>query len=75
MILFFWNLTDQTVDYRGIQIIMTGDNMEKIYKTMRYTGAGSIAVGVILLVTGIVVGVISIVNGTLLLKRKNELTF
>ncbi len=54
---------------------MTGDNMEKIYKTMRYTGAGSIAAGIIILVAGIVVGVISIINGSLLLKRKNELTF
>ena len=49
--------------------------MEKIYKTMRDTGAGSITVGIIILVAGIVVGVISIINGTLLLKRKNELTF
>ena len=49
--------------------------MEKIYKTMRCTGAGSIAAGIIILVAGIVVGVISIINGTLLLKRKNELTF
>jgi hypothetical protein len=42
---------------------------------MRYTGAGSIAAGIIILVAGIVVGVISIINGSLLLKRKNELTF
>ncbi len=49
--------------------------MEKIYKTMRDTGAGSIAVGVVILVLGITVGIISIINGTLLLKRKNELTF
>ncbi len=49
--------------------------MEKIYKTMRDTGAGSIAVGVTILVLGITVGIISIINGALLLKRKNELTF
>lgn len=49
--------------------------MEKIYKTMRDTGAGSIAVGIVILVLGITVGIISIINGTLLLKRKNELTF
>lgn len=49
--------------------------MEKIYKTMRDTGAGSIAVGIIILVLGITVGIISIINGALLLKRKNELTF
>ncbi len=49
--------------------------MEKIYKTMRDTGAGSIAVGIVILVLGITVGIISIINGALLLKRKNELTF
>lgn len=55
--------------------LIIGDTMEKIYKTMRDTGAGSIAVGVVILVLGITVGIISIINGTLLLKRKNELTF
>ena len=49
--------------------------MEKIYKTMRDTGAGSIALGIVILVSGITVGIISIINGTILLKRKNELTF
>ncbi|SFG31657.1 hypothetical protein [Oribacterium sp. WCC10] len=49
--------------------------MEKIYKTMRDTGAGSIAIGVIILVAGVIVGIISIINGAILLKRKNELTF
>ena len=42
---------------------------------MRDTGAGSIAVGIVILVLGITVGIISIINGALLLKRKNELTF
>ena len=45
--------------------------MEKIYKTMRNTGAASIAVGVIVASAGI----IAIVNGALLLKRKSEITF
>ncbi len=49
--------------------------MEKVYKTMRVTGAGSIALGVIILTAGMVVGILSIVNGALLLKRKNDLTF
>ena len=49
--------------------------MEKIYKTMRNTGAGSIALGVILLVSGLIIGILSIVNGALLLKRKNDITF
>lgn len=49
--------------------------MEKVYKTMRNTGAGSIALGVIILVSGLIIGILSIVNGTLLLKRKNDITF
>lgn len=54
---------------------LKGGIMEKIYKTMRDTGAGSIALGIVILVAGITVGIISIINGTILLKRKNELTF
>ena len=49
--------------------------MEKVYKTMRNTGAGSIALGVIILVSGLIIGSMSIVNGALLLKRKNDITF
>lgn len=48
--------------------------MEKIYKTMRNTGAASIAVGVVASV-GLAAGIIAIVNGALLLKRKSEITF
>ena len=33
------------------------------------------AAGVVILVTGLVVGIISIVNGALLLKRKSEIEF
>lgn len=50
-------------------------NMERVYKTMRNTGAGCIAVGIIIAVTGLAVGIISIVNGALLLKRKSEIEF
>lgn len=49
--------------------------MEKVYKTMQRTGACSIAVGVVILVTGLVVGIMSIICGGMLLKRKNEITF
>ena len=47
--------------------------MEKIYKTMRNTGAASIAVGVIVASVGLAAGIIAIVNGALLLKRKSEI--
>ena len=50
-------------------------NMERVYKTMRNTGAVCIAIGVIIAVTGLTVGIISIVNGALLLKRKSEIEF
>lgn len=42
---------------------------------MRTVGAGSIALGIIILATGMTVGILSIVNGALLLRRKNDLTF
>ncbi len=54
---------------------MIGAMMEKVYKTMRNTGAGSIALGIIILLAGTIVGVLSIVNGALLLKHKNDITF
>ena len=61
---------------------------EKIFKTIRGTGAASLAVGIVVLVTGIsagvmmivngtgvTVGIISIINGASLLKHKNNITF
>ena len=48
---------------------------EKVYKVMGSTGAGSLALGIIVLETGIVTGVLMIVNGAKLLKRKSDLTF
>ena len=58
-----WNLAVQTM--KGSK------NMERVYKTMRNTGAGCIAVGIIIAVTGLAVGIISIVNGALLFKSAN----
>ena len=46
--------------------------MEKAYRVMRNSGAGNIAIGIILLVTGVTVGIISIINGASLLKHKNN---
>ena len=40
-----WNLAVQTM--KGSK------NMERVYKTMRNTGAGCIAVGIIIAVTGL----------------------
>ncbi|MCC8061280.1 MAG: hypothetical protein LIO81_10710 [Clostridiales bacterium] len=49
--------------------------MEKAYKTMRNIGACNITVGVIILVTGLVVGTMAIISGGVLLKRKSEIIF
>ncbi len=48
---------------------------EKTYKAMRGAGAGSIAVGIIILVTGIVCGVLTIVNGAKLIRHKSDIIF
>ena len=49
--------------------------MEKAYSAMKNSGAGSIAVGIIILVVGITAGVLFIVRGANLVKNKREITF
>lgn len=46
---------------------------EKIYKIMASSGAGSLALGIVVLVTGLVTGILMIVNGARLLRRKSEI--
>ena len=48
---------------------------EKVYKTMTRCGAGNIALGIIVLVSGISAGILVFINGIKLLKRKSEITF
>ncbi|MGI6095548.1 MAG: hypothetical protein ACOYBL_08970 [Lachnospiraceae bacterium] len=48
---------------------------EKIYKTMSKSGAGNLALGIVVLVTGITAGVLLIISGAKLIKQKYELTF
>lgn len=48
---------------------------EKIFKTMGLSGAGTIAVGIVILVVGIAAGVVNIVSGCVLLKRRKNVTF
>lgn len=50
-------------------------NNEKIYKTMTNVGAADLAVGIVVLLTGIVTGVLLIINGARLLKGKSDLIF
>lgn len=49
--------------------------MEKVYKTMRNTGVLNIVMGSVTVTVGLAVGIMAIVSGALLLKRKSEITF
>ena len=46
---------------------------EKIYKTMSRTGDCSVAVGIVTLVTGVATGILMIISGARLLKRKSDI--
>ena len=48
---------------------------EKTYKTMKGAGAGSIALGVIMIVTGVACGILAIINGAKLIHHKSDLIF
>ena len=48
---------------------------EKVYKTMAQTGGFSIALGIVCIVAGIVIGVCTIVNGGRLLHNKSRILF
>ncbi len=49
--------------------------MEKIYKSMKHVGAGNIALGVVMMVVGVTVGIVTIISGAKLLKDKADITF
>ncbi len=49
--------------------------MEKAYKTMQQTGAGNIALGIVMMIVGVTTGILAIVNGARLLKNKSKITF
>jgi len=48
---------------------------EKTYHIMKKVGAFGIVIGIVTIVAGIVCGVLSIVNGAGLLKRKSDIMF
>lgn len=50
-------------------------DMEKIYLTMKRTGAGNIAFGVVTTCVGIAIGIMMIVTGANLLKKKEDISF
>ncbi len=47
---------------------------EKIYKTVVWSGAVNMSLGIVITIVGAVSGVLMIVSGARLLKRKNEIT-
>ena len=49
--------------------------MEKVYKAMRNTGAANIAIGIIVIAVGVSAGIVSIVTGTNLLRKKSQIMF
>lgn len=46
---------------------------EKIYKTMSRVGGGTLALGIVILVTGVAAGTLLIINGAKLIKQKYEI--
>ena len=49
-------------------------NNEKLYRVISGTGAGSLAIGIVVMWTGIACGVMMIGNGVRLLKQKYQIT-
>jgi hypothetical protein len=49
--------------------------MEKIYNTMKAVGVWNLVLGILMIITGIAAGVLLILNGVRLLKKKSELLF
>ena len=49
--------------------------MEKVYKTMRNVGAGTIVLGVIMIIAGVTSGILTIVGGARLLNNKKNIMF
>lgn len=46
---------------------------EKVYRTMTVTGVASLVVGIISIVAGVGVGVMTIINGVSLLRNKKNI--
>ena len=48
---------------------------ERTYKTMQRVGVANITIGIIVIVVGLSAGIIAIVGGAHLMRRKQDLTF
>jgi len=49
--------------------------MEKIYHTMKTVGVWNLVLGILMIIAGLVAGILLILNGTKLLKKKSDLLF
>jgi hypothetical protein len=49
--------------------------MEKIYNTMKSVGVWNLVMGILLIIAGVVSGILLILNGAKLLKKKSDLLF
>ncbi len=49
--------------------------MEKIYHTMKSVGVWNLVLGILMILAGVVTGVLLILNGAKLLKKKSDLMF
>jgi hypothetical protein len=48
---------------------------EKVYKTMKSSGICNIVLGICSIILGVGIGVTTIINGAILLKKKSHLLF
>lgn len=46
---------------------------EKVFKVLGQVGASDITIGIIMIITGVSVGIMSIINGARALKTKNKI--
>ncbi len=51
------------------------ESNEKIYKAMGVTGGLGIALGIIQIVVGLVIGILSIVSGATMIKNRKKILF
>lgn len=49
--------------------------MEKLYKKLGLAGGAGIAVGIVVLVIGVIAGVLTIITGASVLKNRDDITF
>lgn len=48
---------------------------EKLYKSMKHVGGTNIALGILAIVGGVTLGILTIVNGAKMLKAKADIMF